>query len=61
MIELYALPDDALADIRAAKLYEYTMVEDKVVIVDPTQDAGDRRHRPASPRSNKLSSLARRY
>jgi hypothetical protein len=37
MIELYALPDDALATAPEAKLYEYTMVENKVVIVDPTR------------------------
>ena len=37
MIELYALPDDALADTPAAKLYKYTMVENKVVVVDPTK------------------------
>ena len=37
MIELYALPDDALVSIPEVKLYEYTMVEDKVVIVDPTR------------------------
>ena len=34
MIELYELPDDAIADIPAAKLYKYTMVENRVVIVD---------------------------
>ena len=37
MIELYALPDDAVAGIPAAKLYKYTMVEGKVVLVDPTK------------------------
>jgi hypothetical protein len=37
MIELYTLPDDALAEIPAAKLYKYTMVENKVVVVDPTK------------------------
>ena len=36
MIELYALPDDAVADVPAAKMYKYTMVENKVVLVDPT-------------------------
>ena len=35
MINLYALPDDIVAGIPAAKLYECTMVEDKVVLVDP--------------------------
>jgi len=37
MIELYTLPDDALAQVPAAKLYKYTMVENKVVVVDPTK------------------------
>jgi len=37
MINLYALPDDIVAGIPAAKLYECTMVEDKVVLVDPTR------------------------
>jgi hypothetical protein len=37
MIELYALPDDALADVPAAKFYKYTVVENKVVVVDPTK------------------------
>lgn len=37
MIELYALPEDAIAGIPAAKLYKYTMVENKVVLVDPTK------------------------
>jgi hypothetical protein len=37
MIELYDLPDDALAEVPAAKLYKYTMVENKVVVVDPTR------------------------
>jgi Protein of unknown function (DUF1236) len=37
MIQLYALPDDAVAEVPAAKLYECTMVENKVVVVDPTQ------------------------
>lgn len=37
MIELYALPDDVVADIPAAKVYRYTMVENKVVVVDPTR------------------------
>jgi hypothetical protein len=36
MIELYTLPDEALADVPAAKMYKYTMVENKVVLVDPT-------------------------
>ena len=36
MIELYTLPDDAVAGVPAAKLYKYTMVEGKVVLVDPT-------------------------
>jgi hypothetical protein len=37
MIELYALPDDAAAAAPAVKLYKYTMVDDKVVVVDPTK------------------------
>jgi uncharacterized protein DUF1236 len=37
MISLYALPDDIVAGIPAAKLYECTMVEGKVVLVDPTK------------------------
>jgi Protein of unknown function (DUF1236) len=37
MIELYELPDDAVADVPAAKLYKYTMVENRVVVVDPTK------------------------
>ena len=37
MIELYTLPDDALAQVPAAKLYKYTVVENKVVVVDPTK------------------------
>lgn len=37
MIELYTLPDDAVAAVPAAKLYKYTVVENKVVVVDPTK------------------------
>ncbi|HXX50891.1 MAG TPA: DUF1236 domain-containing protein [Xanthobacteraceae bacterium] len=37
MIELYALPDDAVASVPAAKLYQYTMVDNKVILVDPTK------------------------
>jgi len=37
MIELYSLPDDALAKVPAAKIYKYTMVENKLVVVDPTK------------------------
>jgi hypothetical protein len=37
MIELYPLPDQVLAENRTAQLYECTMVEDKVVLVDPTR------------------------
>jgi hypothetical protein len=37
MIELYMLPDEAVANVPAAKLYKYTMVENKVVLVDPTK------------------------
>jgi Protein of unknown function (DUF1236) len=37
MIELYSLPDEVLAENREANFYEYTMVQDKVVLVDPTK------------------------
>ncbi|HEY1983535.1 MAG TPA: DUF1236 domain-containing protein [Xanthobacteraceae bacterium] len=37
MIELYTLPDEAVADVPAAKMYKYTLVENKVVLVDPTR------------------------
>jgi hypothetical protein len=37
MIELYALPDDAVSENPAAKYYQYTMVQDQVVVVDPTK------------------------
>jgi Protein of unknown function (DUF1236) len=37
MINLYALPDDIVSGIPAAKLYQCTVVEDKVVLVDPTR------------------------
>jgi hypothetical protein len=37
MIELYSLPDDAIASVPAAKIYKYTMVQNKVVVVDPTK------------------------
>jgi hypothetical protein len=37
MAELYALPDQVLAENRAANFYECTMVQDKVVLVDPTR------------------------
>ena len=37
MIELYSLPDETVADNPAAKLYKYTMVENEVVVVDPTK------------------------
>jgi hypothetical protein len=37
MIELYALPDDAAAEVPAVKLYKYTLVANKVVLVDPTR------------------------
>jgi len=36
MIELYALPDDVAAGNPATKLYQFTIVQDRVVIVDPT-------------------------
>jgi hypothetical protein len=37
MLELYALPDQVLAENRAADFYEYTLVQNKVVLVDPTR------------------------
>ena len=37
MINLYALPDDIVSGNPAAKIYECTVVEDKVVLVDPTR------------------------
>jgi len=37
MIELYALPDDILAENPAAEFYKYTVVADRVVLVDPTK------------------------
>ena len=37
MIELYTLPDETLASVPAAKIYRYTMVDNKVVVVDPTK------------------------
>jgi Protein of unknown function (DUF1236) len=37
MIELYSLPDETITDNPAAKLYKYTMVENEVVLVDPTK------------------------
>jgi Protein of unknown function (DUF1236) len=37
MINLYALPDDIVAGNPSAKLYQCTVVEDKVVLVDPTR------------------------
>jgi hypothetical protein len=36
MIELYMLPDDILVQNPAAKFYKYTVVQDRVVLVDPT-------------------------
>ena len=37
MIELKPLPDEAVADNPTAKFYEYTVVQDRVVLVDPTK------------------------
>jgi sulfur transfer complex TusBCD TusB component (DsrH family) len=37
MINLYALPDDIVASNASAKLYQCIVVEDKVVLVDPTR------------------------
>lgn len=35
MIELYALPDDILANNPVTKFYKYTKVDDEIVLVDP--------------------------
>ena len=35
-IELYTLPDDVGAAVPATKIYRYTIVQNEVVIVDPT-------------------------
>jgi hypothetical protein len=37
MIELNPPPDEAVADNPTAKFYEYTMMQDRVVLVDPTK------------------------
>jgi hypothetical protein len=37
MLELYTLPDDIVAENQTAKFFEYTIVQDKVVLVDPTR------------------------
>jgi Protein of unknown function (DUF1236) len=37
MIELYALPDQVLADNPVTKLYKFTRVDEQVVLVDPTK------------------------
>jgi hypothetical protein len=37
MIELYTLPDQILAENHAAESYEYTLEQNKVVLVDPTR------------------------
>jgi hypothetical protein len=37
MIELYSLPENAVAATPAAKYYQYTLVTDRVVLVDPTR------------------------
>jgi hypothetical protein len=36
-LELRTLPDEAVADNPAAKFYQYTTVQDRVVVVDPTR------------------------
>src|SRR5918911_1186043 len=36
-MELYDLPPDVAGDIPATKLYKYTLVQNQVVIVDPTK------------------------
>ena len=35
-IELYMLPDGALAEVPEAKMVKYTMVQNQVVLIDPT-------------------------
>ena len=35
-LELYTLPDGVLAVIPAAKLFKYTIVDNRIVLVDPT-------------------------
>jgi hypothetical protein len=50
MIELYSLPDQTVAENAAAKLYEYTIVENEVVVVDPTRMRIVDRIGPASDR-----------
>jgi Protein of unknown function (DUF1236) len=37
MIELYALPDEVLAENPVAKLYKFTRVDEQIVLVDPTK------------------------
>jgi len=37
MIELYILPEDILASYPVTKLYQFTQVDDRVVLVDPTR------------------------
>jgi hypothetical protein len=37
MIELYTLPDQVLAENHGAEAFEYTLEQDKVVLVDPTR------------------------
>ncbi len=37
MLELNPLPDQITADNQSAKFFEYTIVQDKVVLVDPTR------------------------
>lgn len=37
MLELHTLPDEIMAENQSAKFFEYTVVQDKVVLVDPTR------------------------
>ena len=37
MIDLYTLPDDLCANNPATQLYNFTEVDDQVVLVDPTK------------------------
>jgi Protein of unknown function (DUF1236) len=34
--ELYALPESVTAEVPSAKFYRYTIAQNRVVIVDPT-------------------------
>ena len=36
-MQLYDWPESVAAEVPAAKIYKYTVVQDQVVIVDPTR------------------------